>query len=77
MEVWSMLCGNLDGRGVGGEMDTCICMTESLRYLPETVITLLISYSLIQNKKFKRIKKSVKMVIFFLILSLGLFFIIS
>ena len=31
-------------------MDTCICMTESLLGLPET-ITLLIGYTPIQNKK--------------------------
>ena len=45
------------GGGSRGEVDTCICMTESLRYLPETIITLLIRYTLVQNKKFKRIKK--------------------
>ena len=27
-ELCSMLCGSLDGRGVWGGMDTCICMTE-------------------------------------------------
>ena len=35
----------------GGRMDTCICMVESLYYSPET-ITLLISYTPIQNKVF-------------------------
>ena len=25
-ELCSMLCGSLDGRGVWGRMDTCICM---------------------------------------------------
>ena len=30
MELCSMLCGRVDGRGVGGIMDTCICMAESL-----------------------------------------------
>ena len=34
-------------------MDTCICMAESLRSSPETIITLLIGYTPIQNKKFK------------------------
>ena len=29
-ELWSMLCCSLDGRGVWGRMDTCICMAESL-----------------------------------------------
>ena len=49
-----MLCGSLDGRGVWGRMDTCICMAESLCCLPE-IITLLISYTPIQNKKLKKI----------------------
>ena len=50
-ELCSMLCGSLDGRGVWGRMDTCICMTESLHGLPETITTLLIGYTPIQNKK--------------------------
>ena len=45
MELYSMLCASLDGRWVWGRMDTCICMAESLHYLPETTTTLLISYS--------------------------------
>ena len=36
-ELCSMLCGSLDGRGVWGRMDTCICMVESLPCLPETI----------------------------------------
>ena len=32
-------------------MDTCIYMIESLRCLPETITTLLIGYTPIQNKK--------------------------
>ena len=40
-----MLCGRLDGRGVWGSMDTCICMAESLCCPPETIITLLIGYA--------------------------------
>ena len=40
-----MLCASLGGRWVWGRMDTCICMAESLHYLPETTTTLLISYS--------------------------------
>ena len=34
-------------------MDTCIYMAESLHSSPETTTTLLISYTPIQNKKFK------------------------
>ena len=48
-----MLCGSPDGRGVWGRADTRICMTESLRCPPETIIILLISYTPIENKKFK------------------------
>ena len=53
MELCSMLCGSLDGRGIWGTMDTCVCMTESLCCSLKTVTTLSISYSPIQNKKFK------------------------
>ena len=39
--------------GVWGEMDTYICMAESLHCSPETITTLLIDYTSIQNKKLK------------------------
>ena len=32
-----------------GEMDTCVCMAESLHCSPETITTLLIGYTQIQN----------------------------
>ena len=32
MELYSILCGSLDGRGVWGRMDTYICMSESLLF---------------------------------------------
>ena len=51
-ELCSMSCGSLDGRGVWGRMDPCICMAESLCCPPETITTLLIGYTPIQNKKF-------------------------
>ena len=64
MELCSVFCVRLDGRGVWGRMDTCICMAESLRCLPETITTLLIGYTPIQNalgvKKKKRISLFVK-----------------
>ena len=41
-----------------GEMDTSICMAESLCCSPETTTTLLISYTPIQNKKLKITKKN-------------------
>ena len=52
------VCGSLDGRGVSGRMDTCICTAESLCCSPKTITTLLISYTPIQTKKFKN--KSIK-----------------
>jgi len=48
----SMLCGSLDGRGIWGRMDTRIFMAKSLCCPPETITTLLIGYTPIQNKKF-------------------------
>ena len=44
MELCSMLCASLNGRGFWGRMDTCICMTESFWCSPKTITTLLISY---------------------------------
>ena len=52
-ELCSMLCGSLDGRGVWGRMDTCICIAQSLCCAPETTTTLVISYTPIQIKSLK------------------------
>ena len=38
-------------------MDTCICTAESLHCLPETITTLLIGYTPVQNKNFKKKKE--------------------
>ena len=38
-------------RGVWGRIDTCARMAESIGYSPETITTLLIGYTPIQNKK--------------------------
>ena len=46
----NVICGSLNGREVWGRMDTYICMTGSLCCLPETITTLLMSYTPIQNK---------------------------
>jgi hypothetical protein len=56
MELYSMLCGSLDGRGVWQRMDTCIyvCLKDTLHCSPETITTLLIGSIPIQNKKFKK-----------------------
>ena len=43
-ELCSMSRGSLDGRGVWGRMDTCVCIAESLCCPPEITTTLLISY---------------------------------
>ena len=53
LQLCSMLCGSLDGKGVWGRTDTCICiLAESLCFSPETITTLLINYTPIQNKIF-------------------------
>ena len=54
-----MLCGSLDGRGVWGRMDTCVCMAESFCYPPETITTLLIGYFPIQNKKVLKMQMNI------------------
>ena len=43
-ELCSGLCGSLDGRGVWGRMETCICMAESLPCSPETITTLFVNW---------------------------------
>ena len=60
MELYSVLRGILEGRGVWDSVDTRICMAESLPCSPETTTTLLIGYTLTQNKKFKVKKKKKK-----------------
>ena len=48
-ELCSMLWGSLDGKGVWGRMDTCICMTESLHFSLENITILLIGHTPIQH----------------------------
>ena len=57
MELYSMLCGSLDGRGVWGRKDTSICMAESLACTPETITTLLIGYTSYETTGLKKKKK--------------------
>ena len=45
MELCPMLRSSLDGRGVWGRMDTCVCMAESLCRSPEAITTLLMVYA--------------------------------
>ena len=56
MEFCSVLCGSLDGRGVWRSVDKCICVAESLPYSPETITTLLIGHTPVQNKEVKKVK---------------------
>ena len=49
VELCSMFCDSLDGSGVWGRMDTCVCMAESLHGSTETITTVLTSYAPIQN----------------------------
>ena len=56
-ELCSVLCESLDGRGVWGRMDTCMCVAESLHCSHETITILLMSYPLIKIKKFQVKKK--------------------
>ena len=49
-ELYSMLYGSPDGRGIWVRMDTCICMTESLYYPLETITILLFGYVYALNR---------------------------
>ena len=49
-----MSCGSLDEGGVWGKMDSGIGIAASLHCSPETITILLIGYTPIQNKKFKK-----------------------
>ena len=49
MELCSMLCANLDGMGAWGRMDIHICVAQSPYCLPETITTLLIGNTPVQN----------------------------
>ena len=53
-ELGSMFRSSLDGRRAWGRMDTCMRTAESLCCPPETITTLFISYTPMQNKKFKK-----------------------
>ena len=54
MEVCSVLCGSLDGRGVWGRMDTCMRVAAFLHCSPKTITTLLIGIP--PNKMFLVLK---------------------
>ena len=44
-ELCPMLRGSLEGKGTWGRMDPCLYMAQSLCCLPETITTLLVSYT--------------------------------
>ena len=44
-ELCSLLHGSLEGKGVWGRMDTCLCTAESVWCPPEIITTLLVGYS--------------------------------
>ena len=47
IELCSVFCNNLNGKGIWKRIDTCVCITESsLCCPPETVTTLLTGYML-------------------------------
>ena len=43
-ETCSIFCNNLNGKRIWKRLDKCVCKTESLWFIPETIKTLLISY---------------------------------
>ena len=49
MELCSVLCASLDGRGAWGRMDTCVCMAEYPHCSPKTITMWLIDYIPIEN----------------------------
>ena len=49
MELCSMLCGSVDGKGVWGENKHMYMYAELLCHSPETTTTSLISYTPTQN----------------------------
>ena len=52
MELWSVLCGSLEGRAVWGRMLHVYVWLSPLLCSFETITALLISYTPVQNKKF-------------------------
>ena len=48
-ELCSVFCGSLDGRGVWGKMNGCVCMAESLCCPSETITTLFIYHNIVNR----------------------------
>ena len=58
MDLFSILCGSLDGRGDWGRMDPCLRTAESLCSLPETITELFVN-RLYPNTN-KKLKNTIK-----------------
>ena len=41
-ELWSIFCNSVNGKRIWKRIDTCICITESLCWIPESNTTLLV-----------------------------------
>ena len=54
-DLCSVLYGSLDGRGVWGRMDTCICKAEVLPCSPETITNLLVRTPSISRRTDKKL----------------------
>ena len=62
-ELCSVFCGSLDGRGVWGKMNGCVWLSPFAAHLKlsqrcSSITTLLIGYTPIQNKKFKKLEEN-------------------
>ena len=62
MEFCSILCGNLEGRGVWERTNTCILMAESLHCSPESITPLFVNwlYPKIKEKVKKTLNSSLR-----------------
>ena len=58
MDLFSILCGSLDGRGDSGRMDPCLHTAESLCCSPETITELFVN-RLYPNTN-KKLKNTIK-----------------
>ena len=55
-ELCLVLCGSLDGKGVWGKMDKCICMAESVCCPPQTITTLSTDYQFSSVQSLSRVR---------------------
>ena len=53
-ELYSVLCGDLNGEEIQGRRNICICVADSLCSTEDTNTTSLSNYTLILKKKFKK-----------------------